>query len=99
MAQMERATTTKNIHIQLYMHWSKVKRPSYLGTKYGVKPEVFQMANGEPSENRAYCTDEEKRVNGTESWEYGVCPGAQGSKLTIVAATIKKHGIKRAVEE
>ncbi len=99
VAQMERATTTERIHIQLYMHWSKVKRPSYIGKKYGVQAEVFQVANGEPAENRAYCTDEHKRVEGTESWDYGICPGSQGSKLTIVAATIKKHGIKRAVKE
>ncbi len=101
VAQMEKATKTERVHIQLYIHMSTVKRPTSLGNYYQVKPEVFQIKkkNATPADNRAYCTDAEKRVPGTEPFEWGDCPGGQGSKLTQVAAMIKRQGLRASIKE
>ncbi len=101
VAQMERATTTQAVHVQGYIHYSKVKRPSTIGRVYGLKPESFQRGSehATPADNRGYCTEIDKRVPGTEPWEFGECPGKQGSRLTEVARSIKARGLKRTVQD
>ncbi len=101
VCQLETATTTQRVHVQGYMHWSKVKRPSTIGSIYGLKATAFQQGSqrATPADNRAYCTEEEKRLSGTQPWEFGECPGGQGTRLKQVAAVIKDKGLKRAIEE
>ncbi len=86
-------------HIQGYIHCTKVKRRAQINTLLKLKNTHLEMAIGSPSDNRAYCTEPEKRVGGAEYFEFGDCPGQQGSKLAAVAVTIKTHGLKRAIEE
>ncbi len=101
VAQLELATDTRGIHVQGYIHYSGQKRPSTIGRIYGLKPESFQMGtvNATPADNRAYCTDSEKRLPGTVPWEFGECPGGQGSKLTQVAKLIETKGLRATIKE
>ncbi len=63
-AQLELTPTKKKLHVQGYIHFSRKKRPSTVGRLYQVKPEAFRKkkAKATPADNRAYCTDEEKRL-------------------------------------
>ncbi len=97
--QREVATTTQTEHVQGYIHFTGQKYSHQVNSILHTKNTHFEVANGNPADNRAYCTEGEKRVKGAEVFEYGEIPGNQGSKLQIVAATIKEHGLKRAIEE
>ncbi len=101
MAQLEMATSTQAVHVQGYIHYSRPKRPSTIGNIYKLKAESFQMgaANATPADNRAYCTLDEKRLPGTAPWEFGECPGNQGSKLTAVAKMIEEKGLRETIKE
>ncbi len=97
--QRENATTTQTEHVQGYIHFSVQKRRDTVNKLLLVQNLHLEIAKGTPNDNRAYCTEAEKRVAETDFFEHGECPGGQGSKLAIVAATIKEHGLKRAIED
>ncbi len=92
-------SSTETLHVQGYIHFSGTKRRGAVNNLLHLQNLHLEMAKGTPSDNRAYCTDQEKRLADSEPFEYGDCPGGQGSKLAIVAETIKTHGLKRAIEE
>ncbi len=96
--QLEQARTER-LHVQGYVHFTVQKRRGSVNNILHLQNLHLEMAKGTPSDNRAYCTDNDKRVDGTEAFEFGDCPGGQGSKLAVVAATIKEKGLKRAIEE
>lgn len=97
--QQERGGNTQRLHLQGYVHMSKVVRATQLGTLFNCQPTAFTSARGGPASNRAYCTKEDTREAGTTTYEYGDCPGGQGKRMDIVAASIKEHGLKRTIEE
>ena len=79
------------------------KRASYLGNMFKLKPEAFQAKKpaATPADNRAYCTDESKRVEGTEPHEFGEIPRTaeqMAPKLETFVDTMKTQGLKRAIE-
>ncbi len=97
--QRELATTTEREHVQGYIHFSGVKRRFTINKLLHLNDTHLEVANGSPSSNRAYCTLAEKRVHGTEYFEHGECPGGQGSRLAIVAESIKTKGLNATIEE
>jgi hypothetical protein len=91
-------------HIQGFVAMSKQKRAATLGNHFMVQPEVFQakLEHATVADNRAYCTDAEKRVEGTEPFEFGEAPKSAEEhqpRLTQFVETMKTHGLKRAIEE
>ncbi len=96
--QRELATTTEREHVQGYIHFSTVKRRFAVNKILHLKDTHMEVAGGKPCDNRAYCTSDDKRVPGTEYFEHGECPGGQGSRLTLVAASIKEHGLNKTIE-
>ena len=97
--QRETSTTTQRQHVQGYIHFTGQKRMHNVQALLHAPNCHMEMSKGNPSDNRAYCTDPDKRVPGATPFEFGDCPGNQGSKLTQVASTIKQRGLKRAIEE
>ncbi len=97
--QRECGNATEREHIQGYIHFSTTKRRNYVNSVLHLKNTHLEMSKGTPADNRAYCTSEDKRIDGCQYFEHGECPGGQGSKLAGVAASIYKHGLKRAIEE
>lgn len=97
--QQERGGNTARLHLQGYVHHTKQVRATQLGTLFNCLPTAFTAARGGPASNRAYCTKEETREPGTTTYEYGDCPGGQGKRMDIVAASIKEKGLKATIEE
>ncbi len=97
--QREIATKTQREHVQGYIHFSTPKRRFAVNKVLHLKNTHLEVAKGNPSSNRAYCTSAEKRVQGTEYFEHGECPGGQGSRLAIVAESIKAKGLNKTIEE
>ena len=90
-------------HIQGFITMSLKKRASYLGNLFQLKPESFQAKKpaATPADNRAYCTDESKRLEGTEPYEFGEIPRTaeqMAPKLETFVDTMKTQGLKRAIE-
>ncbi len=98
VAQLELAATER-LHVQGYIHFTGQKRRLSVNNILHLQNLHLEMAKGTPSDNRAYCTEADKRLCDTEPFEFGECPGGQGSKLAAVAAMIKAKGLKRAIEE
>ncbi len=96
--QRELATTTEREHVQGYIHFSGQKRRFAVNKVLSLKDTHLEVAKGSPSSNRAYCTLDAKRQPGTEYFEHGECPGGQGSRLAIVAASIKEQGLNATIE-
>ncbi len=99
VCQQEAGGNTQRDHIQGYIHFSGQKRPSTVGNLLHCKPEAFTMARGDPSSNRGYCTKTDTRKPGTEHYEYGDCPGNQGTKMKTVAEALKTKGLEATVQE
>ncbi len=97
--QRERGDKTQREHVQGYIHFSQQKRRTTVNGELHLQNVHLEVAKGTPSDNRAYCTDAEKREPGTEYFEHGDCPGGQGSRLAIVAESIKKKGLNQTIEE
>ncbi len=98
VCQQEAGGNTNRDHIQGYIHFSTKKRASTIGNLLHVEQHAFQVARGSPSENRGYCTKTDTRKPGTECFEFGDCPGNQGSKMKDVAASLKSRGLEATVE-
>ena len=99
IGQKEMGGNTNRLHLQGAVSCSVQRRASTMGNQFKVKPEAFQKMRGQPSDSLAYCTKGETRVEGTTYWQYGDCPGGQGSKLAKVAKVIKEAGLKAAIKE
>ncbi len=99
MVMQPEQAATERLHIQGYIHFTGQKRRGSVNNLIHLQNVHLEIAKGTPSDNRAYCTEVEKRVPGTEPFEFGDCPGGQGSKLTEVARMIKDKGLKRTVLE
>lgn len=85
--QQETCPTTNRIHIQGFVAMSQKKRPGPLGLLFNCKPECFQSTrNGTPSQNRGYCTDDDKRLAGHTPFENGTLPGGQGARNDLKRA-------------
>lgn len=97
--QKEIGGNTNRLHLQGAVCCSVQRRATTMGNQFKVKPEAFQKMRGAPSDSLAYCTKGETRVAGTTYWQYGDCPGGQGSKLKKVAKIIKESGLKAAIRE
>ncbi len=87
-------------HIQGFVTAATKKRPVTLGNQFQVKPEAFQLMQKKstPQKNRAYCTDDTKRLPDTEFFEYGTVPGEKPNKLEDMCDLVLKQGLKRAIE-
>ncbi len=87
-------------HIQGFVTAATKKRPVTLGNQFQVKPEAFQLMQKKstPQKNRAYCTDNSKRLPDTEFFEYGSVPGEVPNKLDSMCDLVKSQGLKRAFE-
>ncbi len=98
--QHEHGTKEGGHHVQGFVTAATKKRPSTLGNHFQLKPEAFQKmkAKSTPQKNRAYCTDDSKRLPGTLFFEYGSVPGEQPSKLEALCDIVKEHGLKRAID-
>ncbi len=99
VCQKEQGGNTEREHIQGYVYFSTKKRATTVGILFRCKHTAFQTVNGTPAENRAYCTKLDTRIKDTEPFEYGDCPGGQGSKLKNVAASILNRGIVASINE
>lgn len=97
--QQERGGNTQRLHLQGYVHMTKQVRATQLSTLFNAKPEAFTIARGGPAASRAYCTKEDTREAGKTCYEYGECPGGQGKRMDLVAASIKEKGLKRTIDE
>ncbi len=98
--QNEHGTNEGGHHIQGFLTAATKKREATLGHQFFVKPEAFQLMkkNSTPTANRAYCTDDSKRVPDTTFFEYGTVPGATPSKIEAMCDLVKSHGLKRAID-
>ncbi len=98
--QNEHGTNEGGHHIQGFLTAATKKRESTLGIFYHLKPEAFQLMkkNSTPQKNRAYCTDDSKRVAKTKFFEYGTVPGEQPSKIDTMCELVKTQGLKRAID-
>ncbi len=98
--QHETGTKKEGHHVQGFITLATKIRPTPLGSKFQVKPEAFQlmMKKSTPQKNRAYCTDDSKRLVGTEFFEYGTVPGKETPKLESMCDLVKAQGLKRAIE-
>ncbi len=67
-------------HVQGYIHLSQTKGARPVNTLLKLKHPCVQTCSGTASDNRAYCTDAEKRKPGTEIFEYGDCPQGKGER-------------------
>ncbi len=99
VCQKEQGGNTEREHIQGYVHYSTVKRASTVGNQLRCMATAFQTVNGSPEENRAYCTKLDTRLANTIPFEYGDCPGNQGSKLKDVATAILNKGIVQSIND
>lgn len=101
--QQEKATTTEGIHIQGYIHFSQRKRAPQVNSALNMKPgqAVGQKAIANANDNRAYCTDDEKRVDGKSCFEFGVCPRGAGQRTDLeeMAEAISQRGLKRTMHD
>ena len=73
-------------HIQGYIHFSVPKGAAPAGDILLVIPETMSTCNGTASDNRAYCSDEQKRKPGTSPFTYGDCPAGQGERNDLKRA-------------
>ncbi len=98
--QHEHGTKEGGHHVQGFITLATRQRPSPLGALFQVQPEAFQAMkkNSTPQKNRAYCTDDTKRIPGTEFFEYGSVPGTEPPKLETMCDLVKTQGLKRAIE-
>ncbi len=98
--QHEHGTKEGGHHVQGFVTAATKKRPSTLGIHFQCKPEAFQKMKpaSNPQKNRAYCTDDSKRLPGTDFFEYGTVPGAQPNKIETLCDIVKEHGLKRAID-
>ncbi len=99
--QHEHGTNEGGHHVQGFVTGATKKRPVTLGNHYQVLPEVFQVMrrNSNAQKNRAYCTDDSKRVPGTWFFEYGTVPTKKVNKVTEFIKQIEKYGLKRAMDD
>ncbi len=67
-------------HIQGYVHFSvaKCSRPANLLLK--LKHPCLSTCQGTAADNRAYCSDPDKRKPGTVCYTYGDCPQGAGER-------------------
>lgn len=72
VAQEEICPKTSRKHVQGYVSFLKKLRLS--GLKKLLPKAHFEVANGTPEENRAYCTKESSRLPNGSSWEEGTLP-------------------------
>ncbi len=97
--QRERGDQTQREHVQGYIHFSTQKRRFAVNNVLHLQKTHLEVSKGTPSDNRAYCTDADKRIEGTDYFEHGECPGAQGSRLAVVAESIKTKGLKQTIRD
>ncbi len=98
--QHEHGTKEGGHHVQGFITAATKKRPSTLGNQFQVQPEAFQLMQkkSNPQKNRAYCTDDTKRLTDTEFFEYGTVPGEVPHKLEEMCELVRTQGLKRAFE-
>ncbi len=98
--QHEHGTKEGGHHVQGFVTMATKKRPATLGNTFQVQPEAFQkmMRNSSPQKNRAYCTDDSKRIPETAFFEYGTVPGKEPPKLDTMCDLVREQGLKRAIE-
>lgn len=82
VCQLESAPTTGARHIQGYAHFGAPITMSGVKRKLAVNHVHLEIARGTAAENRAYCTKEDTRVEGTEPLEHGELP-QQGKRNDI----------------
>jgi hypothetical protein len=101
--QTEKATSTENEHIQGFIQFSQRKRVLQVEATLGLKPNgnAPTKANGTANDSKAYCTDPDKRVEGTIPFEYGELPKGQGERTDLqrMAESIREKGLKRTMSE
>ncbi len=101
--QQEAAPTTGTHHVQGFVAMSQQKRANQLGVLFKTQPEAFQSTRfGTASQNRGYCTDDDKRLADHEPFEHGEMPGGRGKRNDLEkACDILKEGrgTKRLQEE
>lgn len=81
--QIERAPTTGQLHLQGFIHFSRNKRGSAV-KRLIADTAHLEAAKGTAAQNKDYCTKDETRLEGTEPWEYGDCPGKPGARQDIL---------------
>ncbi len=98
--QHEAGTKQEGHHIQGFITMATKKRPGPLGALFQLNPNSFQVMkkNSTPQKNRAYCTDDTKRIKDTVFFEYGTVPGAEAPKLDTFIDLVKSQGLKRAID-
>ncbi len=98
--QHEHGTKEGGHHVQGFVTMATKRRPNHIGSHFQVQPEAFQVMkrNSTPQKNRAYCTDDTKRLPTTEFFEYGTVPGKEPPKLDTFCDLVREQGLKRAIE-
>ncbi len=100
--QQELAPTTGTEHIQGFVALSQRKRSVQVGQLFQVQHTCFDGCDGTPSDNRGYCTDDDKRAPAKQPFEYGTLPGGQGKRTDLDRAIdlVKSgHGVKRLIDD
>ncbi len=98
--QQETCPTTQRVHVQGFVGMSQKKRPAPLGTLFDVQHTVFQSTNnGTASQNRGYCTDNDKRLAAHNFFEHGEMPGKRKrTDIHDFTEYLEKHGLDAATD-
>ncbi len=73
-------------HIQGYIHFTTPRCAAPVNATLHLNSHTAQTVNGTASDNRAYCTDPEKRKAGTELFSFGDCPVGSGERTDLKRA-------------
>ncbi len=101
VVQLEKGKEKEREHLQGFVQFDKVVRPTALSKMFNVEEHAFQRANGNAVQNQKYCTKESDRVEGTSPVEIGSPPGGQGTRsdLKRMADKIDQDGLEAAIDE
>ncbi len=101
VVQLEKGKEKEREHLQGFVQFNKVVRPTLLRRLFNVQATCFDRANGNAAQNQKYCTKESDRVEGTSPVEIGTPPGGQGTRsdLKRMAEKIEQDGLGPAIDE
>lgn len=101
VVQLEKGSKTGREHLQGFVQFNKVVRPTLLSRLFNVEQHAFRRATGNAVQNQKYCTKDSDRVQGTSPVEIGIPPGGQGTRsdLKRMADKIEEDGLESAIDE